>query len=331
MVYMPLAFPCKSSIIALIETSVLAGRIGMEGYNRLVIDHLTLEESVARVTPEFPYMANLCDIDTFLDSTCPWHWHGEVELFYIQAGSLEYHLPSGCHVFRTGEGGFVNAGVLHMTRRTGPSPCLQEEVLFHPRFLGGEEDSRITQKYIRPLVEDPALALLRLSPDRPEHRALLDTIRQAYRTYQRRRPNYELEAKEQAARIWRGLLELPQDSCWVERPDRRANSLRVKTMMEFIGGHYGEKLTLERIAQAGCVSSRECGRCFQETLGMSPFQFLTDFRLRRACQLLANTGLSATEIAVTCGFGTSSYFSRTFRTRFGYTPREYRSGKKGGD
>lgn len=301
----------------------------MEEYNSLVIDHLTLEESVARVTPAFPYMANLCDIDTFLDSTCPWHWHGEVELFYIRSGTLEYHLPSGCHVFQTGEGGFVNAGVLHMTRRRGPGPCLQEEVLFHPRFLGGEEDSLITQKFVRPLVEDPGLALLRLGPDRAEHREVLDIIRRACASYLERRPDYELEAKELAARMWRLLLELPRDSCRVERPDRRANSLRVKTMMEFIGEHYGEKLTLEQIAQAGCVSPRECGRCFQETLGMRPFQYLTDVRLRRACQLLANTGLSATEIAVSCGFGGSSYFSRAFRARFGCPPREYRSGKKG--
>lgn len=301
----------------------------MEEYNSLVIDHLTLEESVARVTPAFPYMANLCDIDTFLDSTCPWHWHGEVELFYIRSGALEYHLPSGCHVFQTGEGGFVNAGVLHMTRRTGPGPCLQEEVLFHPRFLGGEEDSLITQKFIRPLVEDPGLALLRLGPDRPEEGEVLALIRRACASYLERSPSYELEAKELTARMWRRLLELPRDSCRVERPDRRANSLRVKTMMEFIGEYYGEKLTLEQIAQAGCVSPRECGRCFQETLGMSPFQYLTDVRLRRACQLLANTGLSATEIAASCGFGGSSYFSRAFRSRFGCTPREYRSGKQG--
>ena len=301
----------------------------MEGYSTLVIDRLTLEESVRRITPEFPYMANLCDMGAFLDCTCPWHWHGEVELFYIRSGVLEYHLPSGCHVFQAGEGGFVNSGVLHMTRQRGPGPCLQEEVLFLPRFVGGEEDSLITRKYVQPLTDNPGLALLRLSPDHPEQRPLLELIRQAYASYRDREEGCELEARAQAARMWRELLALSREQGWVQRPARRANSLRVKTMMEFMGEHFGEKLTLEEIAQAGCVSPRECSRCFQETLGVSPFQYLTDLRLRRACALLAHTDLSVTEIAVSCGFGSSSYFSRTFRGRFGQTPRTYRGSGEG--
>ena len=298
----------------------------MGGYNSLVIDSLTLEERVARVTPEFPYMANLCDMSTFLDNTCPWHWHGEVELFYIRSGTLEYHLPNGCHLFREGEGGFLNAGVLHMTRQAGVGPCLQEEVLFLPRFVGGEEDSVLTKKYIRPLVDDPNLALLRLSPDNPEHVAVLDLIRQAYASEQEKAEGYELDARERMTGLWRRLLALSRGGGWERRPDPKANNLRVKSMMEFISGHYGDKLTLEEIAQAGSVSPRECGRCFQETLGVSPIQYLMDLRLRRACQLLAHTGLSVTEIAAACGFGGSSYFSRVFRDRFGRTPRDYRKG-----
>lgn len=298
--------------------------MAVEGCGSLMIDQETLEERVARVTPEFPYVANLCDMGALMDRTCPWHWHGEVELFYIRTGSLEYHLPSGCHVFCQGEGGFLNAGVLHMTRQRGDGPCLQEEVLFHPRFVGGEEDSLISRQYIHPLVEESGLALLRLRPDCPEERELLELIRRALAVYQGREAGWELESKAQAARMWRSASALSRDRAWVARPDRRSNSLRVKTMMEFIDGHCGEKLTLEQIAQAGCVSPRECGRCFQETLGASPFQYLTDVRLRRACQLLAHTGLSVTQIAVSCGFGTSSYFSRTFRARFDRTPRQYR-------
>ncbi|NBI67733.1 AraC family transcriptional regulator [Pseudoflavonifractor sp. 60] len=296
----------------------------MEGCSSLVIDRETLEERVARSSPEFPYVANLCSMEALMDRTCPWHWHEEVELFYIRAGVLEYHLPSGCHVFQAGEGGFLNAGVLHMTRQRGEVPCLQEEVLFHPRFVGGEEDSLINRKYIRPLVEDPGLALLRLGQDRPEERELLELVRQALAVYQGAEPGWELESKAQAARMLRYALELSQGREWVARPGRRANSLRVKTMMEFMDAHYREKLTLDQIAQAGCVSPRECSRCFQETLGLSPFQYLTDLRLRQSCRLLAHTGLSVTEIAVSCGFGTSSYFSRTFRCRFGCAPREYR-------
>lgn len=298
----------------------------MDVCGRQVIDRNTLEETVGLMTPDFPFMANLCDLGSHPDHTCPWHWHEEVELFWVREGRLEYHLPSGCHVFETGEGGFLNAGVLHMTRRGGEGPSLQEEVLFHPRFVGGEEDSLIFQKYVRPLLDGPGLALLRLSPEAAEHREVLGLIRRAFDSYQRREEGFELEARELALRLWRGLVPLAGDTGWVRRPEHRANSLRVKGMMEFIAGNYGGKLTLDQIAAAGCVSVRECGRCFQDNLGISPVQYLMDYRLRQACRLLDHTGLSITEIAVSCGFGTSSYFASCFRRRFGQSPRQYRAG-----
>lgn len=294
-----------------------------------VIDRHTLEETVQLITPDFPYMANLCDLGGHPDHTCPWHWHEEVELFWVREGRLEYHLPSGCHVFEAGEGGFLNAGVLHMTRQGGTGPSIQEEVLFHPRFVGGEEDSLITRKYVRPLLDDPGLALLRLSPEAEGHREVLGLIRRSFEDYQRRAEGFELEVRELAVQIWRKLLALRGDVGWVRRPDHRTNSLRVKGMMEFIAGHYGGRVTLEQIAAAGCVSVRECGRCFQETLGTSPIQYLMDYRLRQACRLLDHTALSITEIAVSCGFGTSSYFGSAFRRRFGQTPRQYRA-RRGG-
>ncbi len=45
-------------------------------------------------------------------------------------------------------------------------------------------------------------------------------------------------------------------------------------MMEFIASHYQEKLTLKQIADSSFISPRECSRCFQETLGQSPFSYL---------------------------------------------------------
>ena len=95
-------------------------------------------------------------------------------------------------------------------------------------------------------------------------------------------------------------------------------------MMEFIASHYQEKLTLKQIADSSFISPRECNRCFQETLGQSPFSYLINYRLHKACSLLSHTSLTVTQVSAACGFSSSSYFTHIFHQTFGCTPREYK-------
>ncbi len=71
-------------------------------------------------------------------------------------------------------------------------------------------------------------------------------------------------------------------------------------------------------------SREHVARCFQSYLGMSPTEWLTRERIQRACLLLATTRLSVLEIALDCGFESSSYFHKCFRRLKETTPRHYR-------
>lgn len=57
---------------------------------------------------------------------------------------------------------------------------------------------------------------------------------------------------------------------------------------------------------------------------MPPSQFYLGVRLDRARELLQQTGMTVTEITVACGFGSSSYFSRAYRAKFGQRPKDDR-------
>jgi len=52
--------------------------------------------------------------------------------------------------------------------------------------------------------------------------------------------------------------------------------------------------------------------------------YLTEYRISKSIELLADSSRSMTEIAWKCGFSGSSYFTETFRKRLGCTPTEYR-------
>ena len=99
---------------------------------------------------------------------------------------------------------------------------------------------------------------------------------------------------------------------------------KMKAMMLFIHAHYHESISVEDIAKEAHISKRACFRLFQEHLHMTPVEYMTSYRLRKACQRLADTNEPITQIAYNCGLGSSSYFGKMFRERYGCTPAAYR-------
>jgi AraC family carnitine catabolism transcriptional activator len=85
-----------------------------------------------------------------------------------------------------------------------------------------------------------------------------------------------------------------------------------------------EGADLGQMAAAAGLSRRQLQRRFRAATGATPGQAAREARLARAHQLVQQTGLSVTEIAMTCGFGSVEHFSRSYRARFGRPPREDR-------
>lgn len=83
----------------------------------------------------------------------------------------------------------------------------------------------------------------------------------------------------------------------------------------------------ELAADAG-MSTRQLERLFMRYLNRSPKRYYVEARLGRARQLLLNTDLPLIEIAVACGFSSSSHFSKCYRERYGASPYRERGVQK---
>ena len=102
-----------------------------------------------------------------------------------------------------------------------------------------------------------------------------------------------------------------------------ANSY-VQKSIEYISSNYSYAITVEDIAGYVGVSRSHLFRSFEAVLGLSPKEYLTDFRMKQACYLLEHSSLSITAIANSLGFDNSLYFSKTFHRQKGMSPKEYR-------
>lgn len=73
---------------------------------------------------------------------------------------------------------------------------------------------------------------------------------------------------------------------------------RLKLMLTYIDAHYTEGLSVEEIAAVAHIGKRECQRCFQKTLGMTPLQYVLRCRVMAGADLLVNEpALSVSEVA----------------------------------
>lgn len=291
------------------------------------IDDVTLEETSESVEAAFPYRGNRDTLGPAACSLCPWHWHNEVELFYIESGALRYSLPGLTRDFHAGDVGFVNANVLHMTRYLGDQPCLQQEHIFLPRLVGGASGSAIERRYVQPLLLNREAELIYIPADHPQAEALRERMDAAYDAFQRQSPGYEIAVRDQMSALWLALLALA--------PETRSNrsgvdDARLKAMLRFIDQNYAERLTLADIAAAASVGPREAARCFRRALNLSPIEYLLSYRVDKAGELLRATDRSVTDISLSCGFASVSYFGKLFREKLGVSPSEYRRARQDG-
>ncbi|WP_420549510.1 GlxA family transcriptional regulator [Curvivirga sp.] len=86
-------------------------------------------------------------------------------------------------------------------------------------------------------------------------------------------------------------------------------------------------LTRKELADECGASIRNIERLFQRAFKMGPAAYYVDVRLKRSRNLLLNTAMPISEIALACGFRSASHFSKRFRDKFGLTPLSLRSNK----
>jgi AraC-like DNA-binding protein len=86
----------------------------------------------------------------------------------------------------------------------------------------------------------------------------------------------------------------------------------------------GEELNVARIAAAVGLSSRQLGRRFQNTVGLSPKEYVRISRFVRAVRGLSNRGhRTLTDLALASGYFDQAHFNHEFREMAGMTPRQF--------
>lgn len=98
----------------------------------------------------------------------------------------------------------------------------------------------------------------------------------------------------------------------------------LKRVMTMIESSSADRPTLAHLAKEVGISRFHFSRAFKQSTGMTPHAFIAQRRLEQSAEMLRWTKLSATKIAMECGFASSSHFTIAFKRAFGTNPIEFR-------
>lgn len=99
----------------------------------------------------------------------------------------------------------------------------------------------------------------------------------------------------------------------------------VSKQLAWLEEHYSEQdLRIESMARVAGMSRTGYYNKLKELTNMSPKEFVTDFRIKKACMYLLHEDHTIGEIAMLTGFNEPFYFARIFKKKMGMTPSQYR-------
>jgi len=107
---------------------------------------------------------------------------------------------------------------------------------------------------------------------------------------------------------------------------QRANGLspwQLRRAMEYLEAHMTQDVSLEEMAKLAGLSQSQFARAFKISVGMPPYKWFLDARIKRAQELLLRGKESIALIAIQTGFADQSHFTKTFRRATGATPKHW--------
>lgn len=251
------------------------------------------------------------------------HWHDELQFTLAVSGSLTLQVDAGQYVLNEGEAAFINSGMIHAVI------CLSEggqyaSLNFPYKLVSFFPGSRMEKTFVLPYITSghPPVVILRPQTEwQTSVLAILQEINALWDSASESANAYFISTRITA--VWYLLFSNLPNDCEKTGIIDLTHRQRLQHMLSFIYEHYSENVALADIAESAHISTGECCRIFRKHLQTTPYQFLTEYRVRKSIELLPSV-LSISEIAGRCGYNQTSNYIAKFKSVIGCTPAQYR-------
>jgi AraC-like DNA-binding protein len=257
--------------------------------------------------------------------TNPWHFHPELELNWVIAGAGIRYIGQSVERFESGEIVLLGKNLPHYWKN---DPIYYQQA--HP-----EASRAIIVRFTEDFVGEKFVAL-------PESRGLQSLFVSARQGIKLLEPLREKVAQalfdlmeeagfEQLLSLLKILHTIAHSkACEIISPAYLPgqalvkNNQRLSNVIAYLIAHFTEPVSLPDVAQQAHMNEAAFCRFFKSQTGQTFTQYLTELRIRYACELLSKEDESVTQICYQVGFENVSHFIQAFKKQRGITPLEFR-------
>ena len=233
----------------------------------------------------------------------PVHWHDEFEIIYVKSGFLTVSISGENYIGTPGDAFVVSPGNLHfMGSQTGTVDYFT--FLFPLEYISFCTDDMLDDKLLTPLKNGHLMIRPRIKD------AAKELCEQLTEIYMAKNDEKKLEIAVQIKTkiiLLQFILHMWENGFIIENDKSGRNTV--------------EKEMISYIQQS---SEKYVSQYFKEHFHITLSKYVTYLRLEHAKQLLQNSDIPVTEVAMLSGYQNISYFIRSFKKTYGVSPLKYR-------
>lgn len=244
-------------------------------------------------------------------------FHRYHELYYIAEGKCSVFIGQRTYRLQTGDFALIPAGTLHKTDFTSHGQNTKYVISF------SLNTAKQVDAFLETDLSGTGMRAGKIKAPVQRQEAILLLVNRMLYEFENQPP---LGRSLCLALLAELLISLQRYRSGEEENDGSEDTAhgRMREVAAFLCEHAREPITLTDLAAHFALSPSHLSRIFHQETGFGVREYLVHYRIRQACDLLLNSGLSVTQIADQCGFSDSNYFGDAFKKATGLSPREYR-------
>ena len=258
------------------------------------------------------------------------HYHEHIEFLYA-SGECDLEVMVGGEIvpLRTGELVIISSDVPHTFRSNLPQGVSNCYICIKamPDILFYGKNSFFDKKYVMSFLGGEGSRYRHFSAEEIQESRISDTFAHAVEEWVNKDYGYEISLKEQVTDIFLWVVRRLHQSGYHMRSragDGNEENVRlIRRAVEYVHENFATADEAQTAAYIN-VSYSHFSRLFRRVTGKSFKDYLLATRIDAAERMLLGSDESITEVALSCGFATSSHFIDRFKHIKGMTPRQYR-------
>jgi len=261
-----------------------------------------------KILPDYSFRPN--------ELAFPLHWHDRFELLLIKQGSLDFYCSNEHIVFNEGDVAIISPKTLH-SGFAGENGVVYDVVMFNIDNFFNETTA--SEEFLKPLHDGNIIF-----DNKTTNTQVISQLKSIINAYLNRSDYQPLIVLGYVY----NLIGLLYTYCSTSSKSTTLIEEKFEKVINYINKHFAEDISSSYLSKKFGYEEAYFCRKFKKNTGINVMKYIQVMRMEEAKKYILKSELSIKDIALTCGFSDTAYFTNCFKKLYQMTPSQMRESKK---